>query len=170
VEKSSKKVELCGAKFRSAMFRGISTIALDTKGRFAIPTKYRDMLASNENGAMVVTIDTEETCLLLYPQKEWLVIEAQLQKLPSFNVQARRVQRLLMGHATDIEIDGNGRLLLPPVLREYAHLDKNMVLIGQGNKFEVWSEALWNERRQAWLSVDNQGDEGLPDELKVLAL
>ena len=152
------------------MFRGINAINIDGKGRIAMPTRYRDALLAEDAGALVLTIDTEETCLLLYPVKQWQVIEDNLQRLPSFNALARRIQRLLIGHATDIELDSNGRVLLPPLLREYAQLDKRVVLIGQGNKFEVWDEALWQTRRSQWLAEDGLGGEGLPEEMKNFSL
>lgn len=153
-----------------SMFRGINAINIDGKGRIAVPTRYRDALLAEDAGALVVTIDTEETCLLLYPVKAWQVIETNLQKLPSFNAQARRIQRLLIGHATDVELDSNGRVLLPPPLREHAQLDKRAVLIGQGNKFEVWDEALWQSRRTEWLAEEAAGDDSLPDEMKTFSL
>lgn len=153
-----------------SMFRGINAINIDGKGRIAVPTRYRDALLAEDAGALVVTIDTEETCLLLYPVKAWQVIESNLQRLPSFNAQARRIQRLLMGHATDVELDSNGRVLLPPPLREHAKLDKRAVLIGQGNKFEVWDEALWQSRRSEWLAEEAAGDDALPDEMKTFSL
>jgi MraZ protein len=147
------------------MFRGINAINLDSKGRFAIPSRYREGLGEQ----LVVTIDTEEACLLLYPVTAWQVIEDGLQRLPSFNAAARRIQRLLIGHATDVALDGNGRVLLPPILREYATLEKRMVLIGQGNKFEIWDEAAWHEKRADWLKEESSG-EGLPDEMKTFFL
>ena len=148
------------------MFRGINVINIDGKGRLAVPTRYREALGSS----LVVTIDTEETCLLLYPAMQWQVIEDNLQRLPSFNAAARRIQRLLIGHATDVELDSNGRLLLPPLLRDYAHLDKRVVMIGQGNKFEVWDEALWQSRREQWLADEASEVGGLPDEMKNFSL
>ncbi|MCH9757175.1 MAG: division/cell wall cluster transcriptional repressor MraZ [Gammaproteobacteria bacterium] len=147
------------------MFRGINAINLDSKGRFAIPAKYREGLGDE----VVVTIDTEETCLLLYPVKQWQTIEDGLQRLPSFNVAARRIQRLLIGHATDVHLDGNGRVLLPPLLRDYATLEKRVVMIGQGNKFEIWDEAAWQAKRAVWLEEESSGD-GLPDEMKTFFL
>lgn len=152
------------------MFRGINTISIDPKGRFAIPTRYRAALGAEEKASLVVTIDTEETCLLLYTAAEWQEIENKLQKLPSFNVAARRIQRLLIGHATDVELDANGRVLLPTVLRNYAQLEKDVVMIGQGNKFEIWSQELWESRREEWLAEESSGDSGLPDELKTFSL
>lgn len=149
------------------MFRGINAINLDSKGRLAIPSRYRDGLG----GSVVATIDTEEACLLLYPVTQWQVIEDALQRLPSFNTQTRRIQRLLIGHATDIHIDGNGRALLPPLLREYAALDKRVVLIGQGNKFEIWDEESWQVKREAWLEAESESSGAmLPDEMKTFFL
>ena len=135
-----------------------------------MPTRYRERLNERCAGRLVVTIDTDERCLLLYPLPEWENIEAKLDALPSFNAQARRVQRLLMGHATDADMDNNGRLLLPPPLRQYAGLDKHVVLIGQGKKFELWDAAVWNERRDDWLGEETVGDEVLPTELQTLSL
>ncbi len=148
------------------MFRGINAINIDGKGRLAVPTRYREALSSS----LVVTIDTEETCLLLYPLTQWQVIEDNLQRLPSFNAAARRIQRLLIGHATDVGLDGNGRVLLPPILRDYAQLDKRVVMIGQGNKFEVWDETLWQSRRGQWLADEASKEDGLPDEMKTFSL
>lgn len=153
-----------------AMFRGITAITLDGKGRLAVPTRYRDALTGQAEASLVVTIDTEETCLLLYPEKQWQVIQDNLQRLPSFNAAARRIQRLLMGHATDVALDGNGRILLPALLRDYAQLDKQVVMIGQGNKFELWNEALWYSKREQWLVEEASREDGLPDEMKLFSL
>jgi len=151
------------------VFRGINNINLDAKGRMAVPTRYRESLAEHCGGQMVVTIDTEEHCLLIYPIEEWEVIQRKIEALPSFNPAARRIQRLLIGHATDIEIDAGGRLLLTQPLRDYARLDKKMVLLGQGKKFELWSEELWMQRRDAYIE-DRGAAEDLPDELQTLSL
>lgn len=152
------------------MFRGVNTLTLDTKGRMALPTRYRERVLDLSQGKLVVTIDTDERCLLLYTLPDWEQIERKLDGLPSFNAQARRIQRLLMGHATDVEMDGNGRILLPPPLREYAALDKHVVLIGQGKKFELWDEQLWNSRRDQWLAQETGEGEPLPAELLSLSL
>ena len=150
------------------MFRGVNALNLDAKGRMAMPAKYRDRLQETCNGQLIITVDRDH-CLLLYPLPEWEIIERKLVKLPSFNLQARRLQRLLIGHATETEIDGAGRILLPPPLREFAELDKRVVLIGQGNKFELWNEASWDERREQWLAKD-EDDSPLPAELESLSL
>jgi MraZ protein len=141
------------------MFRGVNTLNLDSKGRLAIPTRYRETLARHCNGQMVVTVDRDH-CLLLYPLPDWEEIERKLTKLPSFNKQARRLQRLLVGHATECELDGSGRILLPPPLREFATLNKSVVMIGQGNKFEIWNEEAWNTRRAEWLTQEEAQQDG----------
>ena len=136
----------------------------------ALPTRYRERVLELSQGKLVVTIDTDERCLLLYTLPDWEQIERKPDALPSFNAQARRIQRLLLGHATDVEMDGNGRLLLPPPLREYAGLDKHVVLIGQGKKFELWDEQLWNNSRDQWLAQETGEGEPLPAELLSLSL
>lgn len=148
------------------MYRGINAITLDGKGRLAMPSRYR----AHETLAWVATIDTEERCLLMYPAQTWLGIEEKLQALPSFNPEARRIQRLLIGHATEIELDNQGRFLLPALLREYASLEKKVMMIGQGNKFELWDEALWLLKREQWLEQKPLSAEAMPNEMKSLAL
>lgn len=134
-----------------------------------MPKRYRDLL-QNQHSNLVATIDTDETCLLLYPTDEWETIQRKIEALPSLDPQSRRLQRLLIGHATDLELDSNGRILLPTVLREYALLDKNVILVGQGRKFEVWDEAHWKERSTSWLHPDNPRNEILSDFLRHLSL
>lgn len=135
----------------------------------AMPARYRDRFMETCDGQLVITVDRDH-CLLLYPLPEWEEIERKLVRLPSLNKQARRLQRLLIGHATECELDSHGRILLPPPLREFAHLDKHLVLIGQGNKFELWDEKIWNEQREAWLAEEGQEDGELPPELESLSL
>ncbi|MCR9191596.1 MAG: division/cell wall cluster transcriptional repressor MraZ [Gammaproteobacteria bacterium] len=152
------------------MFRGINAIHIDGKGRLAVPTRYREVLGLDTGNALVVTIDTEETCLLLYTAHQWQMIEEKIQQLPSFDPVSRRIQRLLIGHATDVTLDASGRLLLPQVLRDYAKLEKRVLMIGQGSKFEVWSETLWDARREQWLVEESSRLGQLPDELKTFSL
>ena len=147
---------------------GVNQVNMDGKGRLTVPTRYRDEILETCRGSMVVTIDTEERCLLIYPQPSWEDIQRKVESLPSFNSAARRVQRLLIGHATDIPMDRNGRILITPPLREYAMLDKQIVLLGQGNKLELWDEATWTDRRDQWLEVQSEG--GMPEELQSLSL
>ena len=151
------------------MFRGVTSINVDDKGRVAMPTRYRDPLRLHAENQLVVTIDTEERCLLIYPMPEWEEIEQKVEALPSFNRAARRVQRLLIGHATEANLDSHGRILLPQPLREYAQLEKVVVLVGQGKKFELWDEKHWNSQRDCWLEAQAE-EEDVPVDLKMLSL
>lgn len=150
-------------------FRGINNLALDTKGRMAMPSRYRERLLEICGGHLVVTVDPD-ACLLVYPLLEWEIIEDKLIQLPSFNKRAKAIQRLLIGHATECDMDGQGRILLPTLLRDYASLNKKVVMIGQGKKFELWDETIWNDGQETLLgSVQN--DEGeLPVALEELSL
>lgn len=134
------------------MFRGINSATLDGKGRMALPARFREQVTDSSEGKLVVTIDMREKCLLMYPLPEWEVVQRKLEGLSNIGQQARLLQRLLIGHATDLDLDAQGRLLLPQMLRTYADLDKKLVLVGQGNKIEIWSEALWQGRMETWLA------------------
>ncbi|MCG6871534.1 MAG: division/cell wall cluster transcriptional repressor MraZ [Gammaproteobacteria bacterium] len=151
------------------MFRGVSALNLDAKGRLQVPVKYRQTLQADADGCVVITANMGERCLWLYPLPIWEEIERTLVKLPSLDATAQKLKRILMGHATDVELDSAGRVLVSTPLREFAGIDKRVVLIGQGNKFEIWNEAHWNERREQWLSEDEAGGP-LPVELESLAL
>ena len=151
------------------MFRGVQHINMDAKGRLAMPARQREPLLSECGGQVVVTIDTQSACLTIYPLPEWERIEKDIQGLPALNPAVKRFQRLMLGYATDLELDGNGRMLLPQPLREYTRLDKKLVLVGQGNKLELWSESLWlSEREQALQDSGPEAD--LPEELMSLTL
>ena len=149
------------------MFRGATKVTIDAKGRLAIPTRYRDRLTTRSNGQLVVTVD-RDYCLLLYPYPDWEEIERKLIRLPSLNKQARRLQRLMVGYATELELDGNGRILFSRELREYADIERQAILIGQGNKFELWNDEIWNKKRDTWLSDEEDGN--LSAELESLSL
>ena len=122
------------------MFRGATMVNLDSKGRLAVPTRYRDLLNEESQGQMVCTIDLHQPCLLLYTLPAWEVIEQKLSRLSSMNPAERRVQRLLLGHASECQMDGAGRLLIAGTLRQHAGLNKEVMLVGQFNKFELWDE------------------------------
>ncbi len=133
------------------MFRGVSFLNLDAKGRLAIPARYRERLQSCCESHLVITVDRDR-CLLIYPEPTWVEIERKLDQLPSFNEGARKLQRLYIGHAQEVDMDGQGRVLLPPGLRRFAALDKRVALVGQGKKFELWDEETWNGRCDEWLN------------------
>ena len=150
-------------------FRGINNISVDAKGRMALPGRYRERLLEICGGRLVVTVD-QDHCLLVYPLAEWEVIESKLIALPSLNKQARLLQRLLIGHATELEMDAQGRILLPAILRDFAGLKKKAVLIGQGKKLEIWDEDTWAKNQEEWVAAV-QADEGeLPAALEELSL
>lgn len=132
------------------MFRGINSINLDAKGRLAVPTRYRDALSQRSSGQMVLTIDASEDCLLLYPMAEWEVIENQIMALPGLNEDVLVLKRKLIGYATETELDASGRILIPALHRDHAHIDKKVTFLGQGKKFELWGEEHWNVRRADW--------------------
>lgn len=148
------------------VFRGVTQLALDAKGRLAIPSKHRDALSPSADGRLVITADPSR-CLLLYPVAAWEPIQARLMALSSFNERIRSVQRLLVGHADDVEIDAAGRILVPPALRRYANLDKHVVLVGQGRKFELWDEAAWQVETAQAIAFPA---DGLPPELDGFSL
>src|SRR5690606_28779202 len=111
------------------MFRGSTQLNLDSKGRLAIPAKYRDELFASCGGNIVVTVDPSR-CLLIYPQPVWEPIEKKLNGFPSFNPQIRSLQRLVIGNACDLEMDSSGRILISTPLRQFAGLQKEVVLAG----------------------------------------
>lgn len=123
-----------------AVFRGVSPLTLDAKGRLAVPSRHRDALAARCAGKLVVTADSDK-CLLVYPLPDWEPIQQKLMSLSSFNPRIRDLQRRLIGYAEDAEMDGAGRVLISPALRAFAGLGKNTMLVGQGNKFELWDAA-----------------------------
>jgi MraZ protein len=137
------------------------------KGRLSVPARQRESLLDISAGSVVVTIDTQSSCLVMYPLREWERVERDVQDLPTLNPAVRRFQRLVLGYASDLDLDSNGRILLPGALREYANLEKRVVLVGQGNKLELWSESLWEAECEAALAADS-GD--LPAELMELKL
>ena len=146
------------------MFRGISNLNIDTKGRIAMPTKYRDEIKSDYDGEMVLTVDHAVRCLVLYPMAKWVDTERNLMGLPNLSEAVRDMKRLIMGHASDVEMDGQGRIMLASPLRDYAQLDKKVVMIGQGDKFELWDEGSWNAGRDSMREaapINIQNDESL---------
>ena len=151
------------------MFRGVTALNLDAKGRMAIPTRYRDRLRESCASQLVITVD-KDRCLLLYPEPEWAEIERKLEALPSFNKTARIFQRLYIGHAHEVEMDAQGRILLPPELRKFAGLGKRVALVGQGKKFELWDEETWNGSRDAWLEEVSLDDLERSEDLGSLSI
>lgn len=165
VARDSRQKSGAGA-VRVIVFRGATKVVLDAKGRLAIPTRYRERLASRCAGQIVVTVDKDH-CLLIYPLQDWEELERKLVRLPSMNKVARNIVRIMVGYATEVEMDVNGRILVSRELRDFAGLDKATMLIGQGNKFELWDEDAWVEKRDAWLAGGDDGD--LPPDLESIS-
>ena len=148
------------------MFRGATSLSLDAKGRLVVPTRYRDVLLAESSGRVVLTAHPHR-CLLLYAQPAWEPIQAKLMSLSSFDRQSSALQRLLVGHAEDLDLDGSGRLLVSPVLREFAGLDKQVMLVGQGSHFELWSMENWKTQMDKTLPGDSME---MPAELEGFSL
>ncbi|HEN3425899.1 TPA: division/cell wall cluster transcriptional repressor MraZ [Yersinia enterocolitica] len=152
------------------MFRGATMVNLDSKGRLAVPTRYRDLLNEESQGQMVCTIDLHQPCLLLYTLPAWEVIEQKLSRLSSMNPAERRVQRLLLGHASECQMGGAGRLLIAGTLRQHAGLNKEVMLVGQFNKFELWDEQTWYQQVKDDIDAEQSTQEPLSERLQDLSL
>lgn len=148
------------------MFRGVTSLTLDSKGRLAVPAKFREVLQLRAGGKLVITADST-SCLLLYPAPDWEPIQQKLMGLSSFSPRTRDLQRLLVGNASDVDVDGAGRILIPGPLRRFAGLEKDVALVGQGVRFELWDEAKWSAQmeKSSILSEDN-----VPPELDGFSL
>ncbi|PPK52283.1 division/cell wall cluster transcriptional repressor MraZ [Marinobacter persicus] len=147
-------------------FLGSHAINMDAKGRLAIPAKVREKLVQLCGGRIVLTANADEDrCLLLYPEPEWELLLPKIKALPNMNKAVQRLHRLILGHAAEMELDSNGRILVPPTLRNHAGLEKKLMLVGLGNKLELWSEERW------FACVDESpGDDEMPPEMKALSL
>ncbi|KAB7701941.1 division/cell wall cluster transcriptional repressor MraZ [Plesiomonas shigelloides] len=152
------------------MFRGALSLSLDSKGRLAIPTRYRDHLLNECLGQLICTIDIHQPCLLLYPLPQWEFIEQKLAGLSSMVPEERRIQRLLLGHAAECDMDSAGRILLPATLRSYAQLHKELMLVGQLNKFEIWDADAWQQQIQLDIQAEQTGPSVLSARLQDLFL
>ena len=130
------------------MFRGSDPINMDAKGRMAIPTRYRSVLEDICHGELVITIDMQSTCLTLSPLPEWRKFEEKVAALPALDDVGEMLSRFVVGQAKDLQIDNSGRVLIPLELRDYAQLDKKLILVGRTQRLELWSEENWNVERQ----------------------
>lgn len=148
------------------MFQGAAALNLDVKGRLAVPSRHRESLASSADGTLVLTAHPHR-CLLLYPLPAWEPIRDRVLQAPSLEQQSALLKRLLVGYACEEEMDNAGRLLIPPELRQYAGLEKQVWLVGQGSHFELWSDAGWQKQQEAIFAL---GDKLLPPGLETLTL
>jgi MraZ protein len=152
-----------------AVFRGVQYINMDAKGRMAMPARHRDVLVLEHASQLIATIDTQSRCLHIYPLHTWEEFESKLQAVP-VNKAARRLTRLILGHASELEFDANGRVRLPSILQEYAGLEKKLVLVGQGEKFELWSESAWQQECEEAIADASLGEQELPEAFANLVL
>jgi len=152
------------------VFRGFSTLNLDAKGRLAIPSRYRERLAVQCESDMVLTLNPLDRCLWLYPLPEWELIETKLSALSDFDKQSRRAKQMMRGYASDCELDGHGRILVSQEHREYAGISKRCVILGQGNKFELWDQENWESQRDAWLGQLDEDSGEASEALRSLSL
>ena len=143
------------------MFRGATKVTIDDKGRVVVPAQHREQLSAPAAGRVVVTVD-RDPCLRIYAFPEWEKIEAQLNAMPSLHPQARRLQRLMIGHAQEMVLDSHGRLALTPELREFAGLERAAWIVGQGRRLELWDEARWKMQRDAWMKHEQGAEEAAP--------
>jgi MraZ protein len=154
------------------VFTGVSTLNLDAKGRIAIPARHREALAECCGSRVVVTLSPflANKCLWLYPETEWKQVARQIVALPTMDSKAQAMKRLMLGHASELELDGQGRILLSNELRDFAGLGKRAALVGQWNKFEIWDEASWGGGREGWLTEVASEEGGLSEQLAGIAL
>lgn len=141
------------------MFLGTTTLTLDTKGRIAIPARYRAQLNETCGGRLVITLNPLDNCLVIYPFDEWLECEKKMEAVEDLSVDFRKYQRMLYSNTADVDMDSSGRILIPQASRDKVGLQKNVVLIGHGKKFELWSE-------DSWLQTSEEDSKELVDSLK----
>ena len=152
------------------MFRGESSLSMDAKGRLAVPARYRERLSELCSGRIVITISLLNRCLTVYPFPDWQAIESDLKNLPALDPKSQAIRHLLIGHANECERDGQGRILIAQSLREFADLAKQVKLVGQGTKFELWNEQAWAARRDELLGQVGELLADPSDALKALVL
>ena len=143
------------------MFGGVTHLNLDPKNRIAIPARYREVLQDKNAGHIVLTLESNQ-CLLLYPEQTWMTVREKIQNLPSgAHPLVKSYQRLVLGYAETIDIDKAGRILIPAELKKLAQLEKDVVLVGLGNRFELWD-------KQKWLGETDKALQASQDELAGL--
>ncbi len=149
-------------------FNGSSALSLDGKGRMNMPSRYRERLRTLCDGRMVATI-AKDPCLIIYPMPEWEKLSAQVESLPGMDPQVANFKRRFFGAAEDVRMDNQGRVLIPPRLREMGGLDKDVALVGIANKFELWPQASW-EAINAKPLADELAESSISEALQNLAI
>ena len=150
------------------MYFGETAINLDAKGRLAMPMRYRDAIREECDGRLVLTYSAFDSgALYLYPEQVWEGVRDEVMGLSTFNPGHRSLQRKLVGSASTVEPDGNGRIQLPQTLRQVAGLEKRVVLLGMGSRFEIWNETILNQKRT---EEERSLDETASDEMTQLVI
>jgi MraZ protein len=135
------------------VFRGAAKVTLDVKGRMVLPTRVREALAKTGDHQLVATVDRDQ-CVMIYPLRDWQKLQDDLLNLPNLHSEVRWLQRLMVGYATDLDIDGQGRVLIPGELRDFTGLQRDALLLGQGNHLELWDESAWKQASMASMKPD----------------
>lgn len=148
------------------VFQGANQINLDAKGRMAVPTRAREPLTQGGTVKLVLTAHPD-ACLLLYPAPAWEPIRAQVMSFPSLDRQASLWKRLLVGFAQEVEPDSAGRLLIPPELRDFAHITRQVMFVGQGSHFEIWDLEAWKTQLE---TLRTGGSPSLPPGMENFSL
>lgn len=152
------------------MFRGIANLSVDVKGRIAVPKVHRERLEGDKATDLMITIDRDK-CLLIYPMEAWLVFEEKIMSLPNSTDYNRGLQRTYIGYASEVELDSNGRILIPGALRDFAEIDKKAVMLGQGQKLELWSEEIWSKKSSTYPDLLSDATlESMTEEVKNLSI
>ena len=138
------------------MFKGEYNHTIDAKGRLIVPAKFREILGDN----FIVTKGLDG-CLFVYPNDEWTRFEEKLKSLPLTNKNARQFTRFFLAGAAACEVDKQGRILLPQVLREFASLEKDVVLVGVASRIEIWSRERWDESMNTYDGVMDEVAENM---------
>ncbi|HCU25228.1 MAG TPA: cell division/cell wall cluster transcriptional repressor MraZ [Deltaproteobacteria bacterium] len=125
------------------MFRGRFEYIIDEKGRTSLPARFREVLSANYDERLIVT--TFDNCLWAYPVKEWTAIEDKIAALPQFKIEVKALQRVFVSGAAECPLDKQGRIVIPPTLRDYAGLKKDIVFVGMTKRIEIWSKEKWAE-------------------------
>ena len=140
------------------LFHGPSNATMDAKGRFALPAALRKQMPDDVDNSLVITCDPATDCLLIYPPSTWHNVLEDLLSRSNMNRVVKQFQRKFVGNAREVEFDANGRLLIPPVLREYAHLNSKLVLAGMGKNIELWNEQDWAAQNEELKDLMNSDE------------
>jgi MraZ protein len=144
VEKSARKWNFWS--WGGKVFQGSTNVSIDAKGRIAIPSRHRDLLL--ELGGKLTLTAHPEGSLLLYRDPEWIPVRERVNALPSTHRASRGLQLVMLGMAESMELDTSGRMLIPPTLRKHAKFDKEITLLGVGNRFELWDTATFDRMKE----------------------